>query len=558
MNSGSRRGIILFLVIVAAIVGFVVVRHRQVAASEARGGGQAADSGGGGQSADDGGRRGGGGRGGPGGAPPTPVQVQPVKSGTIAATVAVTGNIDALHDVQVAAKAPGRVLAVNVREGDLVHAGEVVVEQDTTDLQATVRQDQALMASDQAKLDQARENYAIQQTQARQNVLNSRAALNAAQQNFHKLRGGNRPQDILQSQAATLQAKATRDNALTIYNRDKLLIAQGAIAQATVDTDRTTYESDQALLAKTQAAQTQEEQGYQQEDINSAGEQVREQQANVANQVANQRLVLVSKGAVESALAVLQQDRNKIAFDQQQVNYAIIRSPIDGIVAARETEPGEIASSGGALVRIVNIDTLYYQPTISETDFSGTHVGDPVAVTVDALPGVTSPGRVSAVFPAADPSTRVFTLRVLVENPRHTMRPGMFARGTLTTRVARNVPVIPTSALVTTTNQVGFEANDSSDAPVSQGLQLPAQQVVVVRSDNSAEVRPVTLGIVTMQRAQVTSGLNAGDTIVVVGQQGLKTGDKVSVAGQPGRAGGGSGGHGGRRSHAGATGGQRQ
>jgi RND family efflux transporter MFP subunit len=182
------------------------------------------------------------------------------------------------------------------------------------------------------------------------------------------------------------------------------------------------------------------------------------------------------------------------------------------------------------VLRVVNVDRLYYQPTISETDYSRSHIGDPVQVKVDALPGRTFPGRIAALYPAADPTTRVFSARVEIDNPQHLLRPGMFARGTLVTQVARSVPIIPTSALVSSLSQQGFEANTSSNAPVAPGVQLPPQQVVVARPDNTAEVRSVKLGIVTMERAEVTSGLQPGERIVVVGQQGLKTGDKLSIA----------------------------
>ena len=549
MKLGSRRGSgLLALLLLLPAASTVAGCHKKAADGDAA---EAADASGGGKH----------GRGGAAGAPPaTPVQVQTVKDETIAATVQITGNIDALHDVQVAAKTPGRILSVGFREGDFVQAGQVVVQQDSTDLQATVRQDQALMLGDQAKIDQANETLRIQQTQARQNVLNAQATLAGAEQNFKKLKGGNRPQDILQAEATTLQAKAQRDQALLTLNRDKILYPQGAIAKSTLDADQSTYESDQALYVKAQAAEQLEKAGYQQEDINSAQQQVREQQTNLQNQIANQRQVAVQKGAVEAAEAVLLQDRNKLTFDQTQVGYAVIRSPISGIVAARETEPGELATSGTALMRIVNIDTLYYQPTISETDFSATHIGDRVRVTVDALPGKTFIGKVAAVYPAADTTTRVISLRVTVDNPQHTMRPGMFARGTLVTKVARNVPVVPTSALVTTDAQVGFESNDSSNAPVSQGLQLPAQQIVVLNADGkSVDVRPAKVGIVTMTRAQVVSGVQAGEQIVVVGQQGLKTGDKVTTVtpkSEGGDASGGaSGDKGGRHRRGGDAGG---
>ncbi len=88
---------------------------------------------------------GGGGRAGGQGGPNQriPVQVTTVKLGTIADSVPVTGSIQALQDVQIAAKTTARVTQVTVREGDVVRAGQLVVQQDATDLISNVQQAQA-------------------------------------------------------------------------------------------------------------------------------------------------------------------------------------------------------------------------------------------------------------------------------------------------------------------------------------------------------------------------------------------------------------------------------
>jgi len=205
----------------------------------------------------------------------------------------------------------------------------------------------------------------------------------------------------------------------------------------------------------------------------------------------------------------------------------------DGIVAARETEPGQIASPGTPLVRIVNVKTVYYEPTISETDFAQTAVGNPVAVRADALPGKTFMGRIVRVFPAAGAGSRVFSLRVSVYNPQNTLRPGMFARGAIVTREARNVPLVPTTALVPIVAAQGFTPNTSSDAQISPGVQSGPQQVFLVGPDNTAQPRTVQVGVTTMDKTQITSGLEGGERIVVVGQQTLKKGDKLAIPNGP-------------------------
>ena len=509
--------------------------------------GAAAGCGGRKQGADRAGRR--PGVGDPGGS--IPVQVAAVQAGTITDSVPVTGNIQALADVQLSARAAGRVLAVNVREGQTVRAGQVVVQQDVTDLQANVRQAQANIlqaqanvSSNQAKLRQAQTNYAIQVQTAKAAVTQARQQVAAARQNYLKVKGGSRPQQILQGQSQVQLAKANLDNALTVLNRNKSLFAQGAIAKADLDTAQTTYAVQLQTYKNAQAALSLTQEGAQAEDIATALAQLQQQQANLNTAVANQQQVQVrqqdiqaAQDAVRQARAAVQQQQATLAFNQQQVQNAYIKSPIDGIVAAREVEPGQVASPGTSLMRIVGLGTVYYEPTISETDFARTAVGNPVTVQVDALPGRSYRGRVSAVYPAASATQRAFSLRVTVANPGGELRPGMFARGSIVTRVARNVPIVPATALVPLASQAGFQANTSSDAEIASGTQTSAQQVVLVGPGNTALPRPVQVGIQNQQQAQITAGLRPGDRIVTVGQQGLKKGDKLAIQNGGGGAG---------------------
>ena len=166
-----------------------------------------------------------------------------MQTGTIAATVPVTGSIQALSDVQLSARAAGRVIAVNFREGQVVRAGQIVVQQDTTDLQANVQQAQANIAqsvanvaSAQAKLSQAKTNYTLEVQTAKQAVAQARAQVAASKQNYIKIKGGSRPQQVLEAKNQVLLAKANLDNSLTTLNRNKSLYAQGAIAKADLDT----------------------------------------------------------------------------------------------------------------------------------------------------------------------------------------------------------------------------------------------------------------------------------------------------------------------------------
>ena len=482
----------------------------------------------------------GGGAGGGVGAP-VPVEAAAVVRGTIAASDPITGSIAALQDVQLSARVSARVTAVNYREGQVVRVGQIIVQQDATDLEANVRaaqdsvvQAEANVSSNVAKLAQAQTNYTLEVQTAKAAVAQARAQVANARQNYLKIKGGSRPQQVLESKDQLLLAKANLDNSLITLNRDKSLLAQGAIAQSQYDTDQTNY----AVLKQTYANQEQvlslTVEGNQQEDIAAALATLQQQQANLQTAVANVVTVQLRRDDIIAAQAALQQTKAAVlqaqatlAYDQQQVNYTAIRSPIDGIVAAREVEPGQIAAPGTNLMRIVNVKTVYYEPTISETDFQQTNVGDPVLVQVDALPGRSFNGVVKAVYPAAITGSRQFTLRVAVPNPTNELRPGMFARGTLLSTVHRNAVVIPVSALVPI--QADISDASTSEGTATGGTSLPPEEVFVVGAGNKAEARKVTTGIVSGGQVEITQGLASGDTLVTVGQGQLQPGQTVKI-----------------------------
>lgn len=471
---------------------------------------------------------------------PVPVETLAVKRGTIANSVLVTGSIAALQDVQLSARVSGRVTAVPFREGQLVRAGQVIVQQDATDLEANVRaaqanvsQAQSNVSSNIAKVSQAQTNYTLAVQTARSAVAQARAQVANATQNYRKIKGGSRPQQVLQGRGQLLLAKANLDNALIILNRDKSLFAQGAIAKADLDTAQTTYSVQAQTYAIQQQSLSLTVQGSQSEDIAAALAQLQQQQANLQTAIANQQTVQVRRDDITAAQAALQQAKSAVqqqqatlAFDEQQVSYTQIKSPIDGIIAARESEPGQIASPGSNLMRIVNVKTVYYEPTISETNFSETNVGDPVLVNVDALPGRQFNGTVKAVYPAASSGSRQFTLRVAVPNPTSELRPGMFARGTLLANVHRNVIVVPVSALVPVSSDA---VAASSEGTATGGTSLPPQQVFLVGPGNKAVNRKVGTGIVTASQAEITFGLAPGDALITVGQGQLQPGQAVKI-----------------------------
>ena len=480
--------------------------------------------------------------------PPTPVFVRPVKTGDIGQTIEVVGNLQTLFDVNLSPVTAGRLVNVFVREGDRVRAGEVVAQIDPTAAEAEVNQDQANLESDIAKVGQAQAQYDEEETNAKVAIANAQSTLSSAQTTLQKTITGDTPQVKQEAQDQVLQQQANYQNALDAYNREQQLYNAGAVALADLQNAQSTYNVQKALLDSYTANLKQELSGGRPEDVETAKQVVVQDKQNVTNAYAEAANIEVDKQAILAAEATVAQGRAALAAAQQDLANTNLVSPINGSVATRSADPGQEAQPGTSVIEVVDLSTMFYEPTVSEDQFEQIAVGQTVEINADAYPGRTYFGKVSEIYPAASTANRQFTIRVDIPNPDNSLRPGMYARGSITTAIHHNVVVVPIAAMLPQVEGTGYEANTTSTGVATGGATLPPQMVFVVGAGNKAEERDLTLGIVTGTEAEVLSGLNPGDPLIVKGQGELQDGDPVSVGGHSGHhhgagspAGGGGG-----------------
>ena len=191
------------------------------------------------------------------------------------------------------------------------------------------------------------------------------------------------------------------------------------------------------------------------------------------------------------------------------VENTTLRSPINGVVTARNYDVGDMYAMSMPLFTVEQIVPVKLLVGISETDYSKVKKGDSVEVVADAIPGKTFYGKISRIYPTVDPSTRTFTVEVKIENNYKTLRPGMFVRAKVNFGSNNNV-VIPDVAVV---KQQG------------SGERF----VYVLNPDNTVTYRKVVLGRRMGAEYEVLEGLQDGDKVVVGGQIRLKDGIKVIV-----------------------------
>ena len=132
----------------------------------------------------------------------------------------------------------------------------------------------------------------------------------------------------------------------------------------------------------------------------------------------------ISAQQIQQAKAQLDVQREVVANLKKNIE---VRSPITGVVTARNYESGDLFSAQ-PILHIMQIDPLKVIANISEQYFPNVKVGMPVELKVDIFPDQTFTGTVSLIYPALDPTTRTFKVEVKVPNARRTLRPGMYAR----------------------------------------------------------------------------------------------------------------------------------
>jgi RND family efflux transporter MFP subunit len=184
-----------------------------------------------------------------------------------------------------------------------------------------------------------------------------------------------------------------------------------------------------------------------------------------------------------------------------------IKTPIAGIVTARNVDLGANVQPNNIVANVVDLAILKVKISVSEADAFHLRAGDAVDVTTDVYPGVTYAGKIQSISAKAD-EVHTYPAEVILQNTtEHPLKAGMFARVNFRGAGQDSVMIIPRMALVS-----------SSKNP----------QVYVIQ-DNIAKLRSITIGSEIGTNLQVLSGVNPGEKIVVNGQVNLKDNTAVTV-----------------------------
>ena len=207
-------------------------------------------------------------------------------------------------------------------------------------------------------------------------------------------------------------------------------------------------------------------------------------------------------------------DQMKAQLDALKTQYAnleentVLRSPITGVVTARNYDPGDMTGNLPVLTVGQIAPQVKVIINVTENDLTLVEPGKPVSVVFDALPGEEYAGKISRIYPTVDPATRTFKSEILISSPQGRILPGMFARVNMDLGSQRNV-VVPDRAIV---KQSGS-----------------GNKYVYVYRDGHVAYNKVEVGQRLGDSYELISGIEDGDSIVISGQSRLADGVEVEV-----------------------------
>ncbi len=390
----------------------------------------------------------------------TPPQTITAERVTLTKDIAFTGRLVPEQEVRMGFETPGTVSQVYVQEGDVVHAGDLLVQLDTRAQQLeaaaaradrTSAQEAARVAVQSAQIDAAN----IQAENAR-SLEQKRQAVRDAKKELDQIR-------LLTQQKVKESESGTSAEGAAYTNLRSAESAFHAAQQALSIAQKTAEKSNEAASSAVQAAQEKYV------STNQASSRV----AGLASLEAREQLAYVS------------------------VSKGSMRAPFDGVVTSLTAEKGELALSTTPLVTIQTVSDLEVTADVLESDIANIEVGMDATVTFDALPSTESwEAHISYISPGAEiiEGVPTYKVKVLINNPDSRLRPGLTTNITVHAAKKDNVIAVPRRAIISKDDK---------------------EFVRIQTAPDKVEEREVKTGLVGSDgKVEVLSGLSGGEQVI--------------------------------------------
>ena len=244
----------------------------------------------------------------------------------------------------------------------------------------------------------------------------------------------------------------------------------------------------------------------------------------------------VAQAQVDSDSADL---KNKRALADQQkaiIDKKTIRAPFSGKLGITTVNPGQYLNPGDKIVTLQTIDPIYVDFNLPQKSVGSLQAGQIVNVTTDGFAGVSFPGKITAISPKVDTTTRNVVVEATFANPKHQLLPGMFANAAVEVGDKKHYLTLPQTAI--TYNPYGStvfvvmtadQAAAAARANGASGASAPAPAQAASGSGLVVQQAFVTTGETRGDQVAILSGLKEGQQVVTSGQVKLKNGTSIVI-----------------------------
>jgi membrane fusion protein (multidrug efflux system) len=360
------------------------------------------------------------------------------------------------HVYAVSAKVGGTVQSVEVVENQVVEAGAVLVKIDERDLRIALQRAEADLAHAMARHREVQTQLPASSVEAAWRTSSSQAALTRAE---GSVMSAQKDLEVARARLSTAIARVKEAQVNSVktardLDRMKPLIAKDEISQQQYDTFVSAAESAKAAETSANAAVIEAESGIALAEarVNEARSNVGIAQSDVEGAAAAPQEVAASRARIAAASAEIGRIQASVAQARLDLEYAVVRAPVAGVVSRKSVEPGAIIQSGQPLMAVVPLGDVWVTANFKETQLREIRPGQDAEIQIDTYGNRVFHARVDSIsaatgsrFSLLPPENasgnfvkvvqRVPVKLILTDqlDPEHTLRPGMSAEVTVLT-----------------------------------------------------------------------------------------------------------------------------
>ena len=434
------------------------------------------------------------------------VTVSEAVKGNITKTENYTGEIKAVSVASVSSKVSANVKRIHVDVGDYVKAGDVIMTLDSKQYDLAQSQAQAAYNSAVAAKNSAvaakesavamRKSATAAKEGADAAKQSAVAAKTGAEASYNNVTGGSLEQSKVSMNQAVSNAQSAYDTALENYNRQKALYDIGAISQVAFDSAETSLNNAKVALEAAKANADLNESVVVPQTEASANAGVSQAEAGISQADAG---ISQAEAGVRQAEAGVNQAKVAVDIAKENVANCTIKAPISGYISSKNFNIGQMAAPGVEAFSIKDTASLDVEINVTESVIANISKGTKATVSIKSAKLEGIKGKVTAVGETKNEATGMFTVKVSIPNKNKKIKIGMLADVTLSTERAKKVLTVDYDSLIS--------KND--------------KYYVYVARNNVAVKKEVEVGITDGKKAEIISGIKAGDMVILEGKDFL-------------------------------------